>query len=118
MKEKLGAFEPGEEIVIGRSTLQFNNPVKTGDGFWLLSLRADKCLLVADGDPSFGKGLSRLVKVGERVPEDKQSRCTNRAKELMPDSAYTPKNRLKHTYFFGNRPPKRISGLEFNYGNE
>lgn len=117
MKEKLGAFEPGEDVIIGKSTLQFSNPALMGEGFWLLSVTEDKCLLVADGDPSFGKGLTRLVKLGVILPSDKQERCTKRAKELMPDSAYTPKNRKKLTYFFGNRPTKRISETEFKYGS-
>lgn len=109
----LGVFDHGEKVVVGKSTLQFTHP-GMGTGWWILSLHHEKALLVADGHHTIGKGLSNLVRLEEFVPADKQERCTERAKSLLPNSAYTPKNRKKLTYFFGGRPSRNV-GMEWKY---
>lgn len=113
MKTNFANFDDGEKIVVGESTLQFTRP-DMGKGFWILSLLHDKCLLVADGHPTIGRRLGKIVRRGEAVPEGKQERCTERAKSLMPNSAYTPKNRKKLTYFFGGRPTRNVE-TEWKY---
>jgi hypothetical protein len=112
-EQPIGPFDGGERIVIGESTLKFSRP-DMGKGWWILSLYHNKALLVADGHPSMGKGLRRIVRREEVVPPEKQERCTERAKSLLPDSAYTPKNRKRHTYFFGGRPTKNVE-TEWRY---
>ena len=113
MKEDLLPLRKGDNVVIGKSTLEFTHPTM-GEGFWLLGVDSNVARLVADGDSSMGKGLSRLVRRVGTVETNKQERCTERAKILMPNSAYTPKNRRKQTYFFGGRPKKTLSGTEWN----
>lgn len=114
MKEDLLPLRKGDHVVIGKSTLEFTHPTM-GEGFWLLGVDSDIARLVADGDPCMGKGLSRIVRREKPVDVDKQERCTERAKALMPNSAYTPKNRRKQTYFFGGRPTKIANSTEWNY---
>jgi hypothetical protein len=116
MKEPIGPFDGGERIVIGESTLKFTRP-DMGKGWWLLSLLHDKALLVADGHHTIGKGLSKLVRREEAVPAEKQELCTERAKSLLPNSAYTPKNRRRQTYFFGGRPTRNVE-TEWKYEHD
>jgi len=60
-KETLKPFEPGDRVVIGESSIQFTHPT-IGKGFWILSLTDERILLIADGDPSIGTGLKRLIR--------------------------------------------------------
>lgn len=114
MKEDLLPFRKGDPVVVGRSQLEFTHPT-IGEGFWLLHKTSDIARLIVDGDSTIGKKLGRIVRWMEPIPENKQERCTERAKALMPNSAYTPKNRKKQTYFFGNRPIKKATATEWNY---
>lgn len=102
MKTNLLHFDPLERVLVLESVLKHKDPTM-GRTFFVMSRQHEKIMLVNEAE--FGKGLSKLIDLRELVPNEKQDRCTKRAKRLLKDSVYHPKRRETHTYFFKKRRP-------------
>lgn len=97
MREPLCNLAIGERIVMIKSTVKHTDPT-LGSTYWLMSVPNETIVHVAE--PFFGDKLWKLVSIGQEVPTDKQGKCEARAKSLLVNSVYHPKNRKTHTYFF------------------
>lgn len=98
MKVDLMMFKKGDDVLTIESTIEHAHPAM-GTSHWIMSRAGDRILLVNDGE--YGMGLSTLMKTKAAVEDEKQDKCTEKAKELLKDSAYAPKNRHRQTYLYG-----------------
>lgn len=101
MKVDLMHFKKDDEVLTIESTIQHAHP-GMGTSHWIMGRKGDRILLVNDAE--FGMGLSALCRIKQPVEDEKQEKCTEKAKELLKDSAYAPKNRYRQTYLYGKEP--------------
>lgn len=101
MKVDLMKFKTGDEVLTVESTIQHAHP-GMGTSHWVMARSGDRILLVNDAE--FGMGMSALMKTKAPVEDEKQAKCTEKAKELLKDSAYAPRNRYKQTFLYGKEP--------------
>jgi hypothetical protein len=101
MKTDLMMFKNGDDVLTIESTIQHAHP-SMGTSHWIMGRDGRSILLVNDAE--FGMGLSALMRMKAPVDGDKQEKCTEKAKELLKDSVYAPKNRYQHTYLYGKEP--------------
>ena len=100
MRENLMMFDILERVIVIETVLHHRNPA-LGRSFFVMSRKHEKILVVNEAE--FGKNLSKLIDLREWVSDEKQDRCTKRAKHLLKDSVYTPSRRFTHTFFFDKK---------------
>ena len=102
MREDLGKLSTNDPVFIIQSSIVHTHP-GMGKTYWIMHRTSPIFAQVAD--TNFGAQLYKLLMVDDPVILiQRQEKLTLRIKALLTDSAYSPKNRKNHTYFWGNRP--------------
>jgi hypothetical protein len=98
MKVDFMQFKKNDPVLTVESTIKHAHPAM-GKSHWVMARNGKSIVLINDAE--FGAGLHTLLRTLRPVENEKQERCTEKAKALLKHSVYAPKNRYRLTYLYG-----------------
>lgn len=108
MREDLLGLKTGDPVVFIQSSIKHRGGI--GATFWIMSTNGK--ILRQVSEYLYGRNVFKLVTPGAEIPMSKQDDCTNRAKSLMANMVYAPKNVKTQTYFHLPQAPKRFQYVD------
>jgi hypothetical protein len=115
MREPLLGLKTGDPVIFIQSTVKHRGP-NMGATFWVMS--TDGKILRQVSEYAYGRNVYKLVTPGEEIALAKQEDCTTRAKSLMANMVYAPKNVKTQTYFHLPKAPQRFKYVDASTSEE